>query len=176
MAEAISNFVRQRCGPGTSFNVGMIHGGIGVNVIPKEATIEVDLRSVSLEALEGLHERLTRAMRESASVSGLQLQIESMGERPLGRTTESSELVQAAVETTRCLGTNAQINAASTDANLPMSLGIPAIALGAGGMGGGTHTPEEWFDPTGRDVGLQRLLALVAVQAGFAPLRGATFL
>jgi di/tripeptidase len=100
----------------------------------------------------------------------LQLQIESIGERPLGRTSEQSGLVQAALETTRILGADVQLATGSTDANLPMSLGIPAIAIGAGGTGGGTHTPEEWFDPTGRETGLQRLLALVAVQAGLAHL------
>jgi len=99
-------------------------------------------------------------------VAGLQLQIESIGERPLGQTPEQSDLVQAALETTRMLGVNAQLNTASTDANLPMSLGVPAIAIGGGGTGGGAHTPEEWFDPTGRELGLQRLLALVAMQAG----------
>jgi acetylornithine deacetylase/succinyl-diaminopimelate desuccinylase-like protein len=166
MSEGIATFVRAGCAPGASFNVGVIRGGTGVNSIPREATIDVDLRSVSLASLQGLHERLTRAMRESASVAGLQLQIESIGERPLGQTPEQSDLVQAALETTRILGVNAQLNSASTDANLPMSMGIPAIAIGAGGTGGGTHTPEEWFDPTGRAAGLQRLLALVAVQAG----------
>jgi acetylornithine deacetylase/succinyl-diaminopimelate desuccinylase-like protein len=166
MSEAVANFVRDRCGPEASFNVGLIRGGIGVNSIPTEATIDVDLRSVSLASIEGLHVRLARAMRESASLAGLQLQIESIGERPLGQTPEQSDLVQAALETTRMLGVNAQLNTASTDANLPMSLGVPAIAIGGGGTGGGAHTPEEWFDPTGRELGLQRLLALVAMQAG----------
>jgi len=166
MSEAIANFVRDRCAPEASFNVGLIRGGIGVNSIPTEATIDVDLRSVSLASIEGLHVRLARAMRESASLAGLQLQIESIGERPLGQTPEQSDLVQAALETTRMLGVNAQLNTASTDANLPMSLGVPAIAIGGGGTGGGAHTPEEWFDPTGRELGLQRLLALVAMQAG----------
>jgi acetylornithine deacetylase/succinyl-diaminopimelate desuccinylase-like protein len=170
MAEAIANFVRGGCEPGASFNVGVIEGGIGVNSIARDTTIDVDLRSLSLAALEGLHERLARAMRERASFAGLQLQIESIGERPLGRTSEQSGLVQAALETTRILGADVQLATGSTDANLPMSLGIPAIAIGAGGTGGGTHTPEEWFDPTGRETGLQRLLALVAVQAGLAHL------
>jgi len=166
MSEGIANFVRTRCEPGTSFNVGVIKGGIGVNSIPREVTIDVDLRSVSLASLQGLHEGLARVMRESASFAGLQLQIESIGERPLGQTPEQSDLVQAALETSRIVGVSAQLNTASTDANLPMSMGIPAIAIGGGGTGGGTHTPEEWFDPTGREAGLQRLLALVAVQAG----------
>ena len=126
------------------------------------------LRATSLAPLGDLHERLARAMREAASLAGLQLQIESIGERPMGQTAEQSGLVQAALETTRLLDIPAQLNIGSTDANLPMSLGIPAIAIGAGGTGGGTHTPEEWFDPTGRETGMQRLLSLIAVQAGLA--------
>ena len=168
IAEGIANFVRGRCAPGASFNVGVIRGGIGVNSIPRDATIDVDLRATSLAPLGDLHERLARAMREAASLAGLQLQIESIGERPMGQTAEQSGLVQAALETTRLLDIPAQLNIGSTDANLPMSLGIPAIAIGAGGTGGGTHTPEEWFDPTGRETGMQRLLSLIAVQAGLA--------
>jgi len=166
MAEGIANFVRARSVPEASFNVGIIRGGIGVNSIPREASIDVDLRATSLSPLEGLHERLARAMRESASAGGLHLQIESIGERPVGQTSENSDLVRAALETTRILGVNGHLNTGSTDANLPMSLGIPAISIGAGGTGGGTHTGDEWFDPAGRETGLQRLLALVAVQAG----------
>jgi tripeptide aminopeptidase len=168
MADAIHYFVRSRCGPGTSFNVGVIQGGIGVNSIPREAVIHVDLRSTSDEHLASLRDRLTQTMRDAASSAGLELVIESVGVRPLGRTPEQSGLVQAAVETTRMFGVSPQLNTGSTDANLPMSLGIPAIALGAGGTCGGIHTPEEWFDPTGREVGLQRLLTLVAVRAGLA--------
>ena len=166
MAEAIHFFVRSRCGPGTSFNVGVIQGGIGVNSIPKEAEIHVDLRSTSDEFLAALRDRLTQTMRDAALSAELELEIQSVGVRPLGRTPERSDLVQAAMETTRMLGLNPLLNTGSTDANLPMSLGTPAIALGAGGTSGGIHTPEEWFDPTGREVGLQRLLALIAVRAG----------
>jgi tripeptide aminopeptidase len=166
MAEAIHQFVRPGCGAGTSFNVGVIQGGIGVNSIPTEASINVDLRSTSAEHLESLHDRLKRTMKSSAASAGLQLEIESIGERPLGQTSDQTDLVQAAMETTRMLGLNPQLNAGSTDANLPMALGIPAIAVGAGGTCGGIHTPEEWFNPAGREIGLQRLLALVVVQAG----------
>lgn len=166
MATAIHHFVRMPRSPGASFNVGIIHGGISVNAIPREATMHVDLRSTSYDSLDRLHAHLRRCAAESATSSGLELRIESLGERPLGRTPPESDLVQAAVQTTRMLGTLPQLDIGSTDANLPMSLGIPAVAIGAGGIPGGIHTPEEWFDPTGRDRGLHRLLALVAVRAG----------
>jgi len=89
-----------------------------------------------------------------------------MGERPSGMTPTSSPLVQLAMQVTRHFGVEPQPDVASTDANLPMSLGLPAIAIGGGGTSGDVHTPEEWFDPSRRDLGIQRLLALVAVLAG----------
>jgi acetylornithine deacetylase/succinyl-diaminopimelate desuccinylase-like protein len=88
-----------------------------------------------------------------------------MGERPSGEAPLSSPLVQAAIEVTRRFGVQPQPDVGSTDANLPISLGIPAISVGGGGNSGNVHTPEEWFDPAGRELGIQRLLALVAVMA-----------
>ncbi|HET9216340.1 MAG TPA: M20/M25/M40 family metallo-hydrolase [Terriglobia bacterium] len=166
MANAIHHFVRPRCGPGTSFNVGVIQGGIGVNSIPREATIDVDVRSTSFEHLDSLQSRLRRTMTDAAAADGLAVEIEAIGERPLGYTPEQSDIVQSAIEVTRTLGVGVQLNTGSTDANIPMSLGIPAIAIGAGGAGGGIHTTDEWFNPEERALGLQRLLALVAVRAG----------
>ncbi len=165
MATAIHNFVSIGRRPGTSFNVGMIQGGIGVNAIPKEALIQVDLRSLNMEHLEALHAHLKRCAGEAAAAAGLALQIESIGERPLGVTPPQSELVQTALEVTRSMGVEPQLDIGSTDANLPMSLGLPAIALGGGGQCANIHTPEEWFDPTDRYRGLQRLLGVVAVLA-----------
>jgi tripeptide aminopeptidase len=166
IATAIHHFVSAGRRPGTSFNVGKIQGGIGVNAIPKEAVSEVDLRSTHLEHLDFLQAHLKRCVSESALTAGLSFQMESIGERPLGATPPHAKLVQAAVEVTRALGTEPKLDIGSTDANLPMSLGIPAIALGAGGSCANIHTPEEWFDPTDRYRGLQRLLGLVAVIAG----------
>lgn len=166
MATAIHHFVSIGHRPGTSFNVGTIKGGMGVNAIPKEAVIEVDLRSGNAEHLEALHAHLKRSVVGSAAAAGLAFQMDSMGERPLGITPPQSELVQAAVEVTRALGVEPQLDVGSTDANLPMSFGLPAIALGAGGACANIHTPEEWFDPAERYRGLQRLLGVVAVLAG----------
>jgi acetylornithine deacetylase/succinyl-diaminopimelate desuccinylase-like protein len=166
MATAIHHFVSISRRPGTSFNVGTIRGGISVNAIPKEATIEVDLRSGNTDHLEALHGHLKRSVTESAGASGLALQMESLGERPIGMTSPYSELVEAALEVTRAMGVEPQQDIGSTDANLPMSLGLPAIALGAGGSCANIHTPEEWFDPLDRYRGLQRLLGVVAMVAG----------
>ena len=91
-----------------------------------------------------------------------------MGERPSGTTPVDAPIVQAALEVTRRFGVEPQPDVGSTDANIPIALGLPAIAIGAGGSSGNVHTPDEWFDPLDRDRGIQRLLALVAVLAGLA--------
>jgi acetylornithine deacetylase/succinyl-diaminopimelate desuccinylase-like protein len=166
IASVVHDFVKIGPFPGTSFNVGVIRGGMSVNAIPVEAVIEVDLRSISADYLEQLQRHLNRCVGESARKSGLEIRVELMGERPIGRTAVESDLVQAALLCTRRLGVEPQLDIGSTDANVPMSLGIPAIALGGGGSCGGVHTTNEWFDPTDRDRGLHRLLALVGVLAG----------
>jgi acetylornithine deacetylase/succinyl-diaminopimelate desuccinylase-like protein len=76
--------------------------------------------------------------------------------------------VQAALDATRVFGIQAQLDVGSTDANVPISMGIPAIAIGGGGSSGNIHTSEEWFDPSHRDVGIQRLLTIIATLAGVA--------
>jgi tripeptide aminopeptidase len=157
------NFAKR---PGTSFNVGILRGGISVNAIPADAVAEVDLRSVIPANLDDMEEHLRATANDAALKNGVDCKIESMGERPAGRTSPQANIVKTATEVTRLLGIEPHLDVGSTDANIPMSLGIPAIAIGAGGSSGNVHTPEEWFDPTNRVKGLQRLLALVAVLAG----------
>jgi len=152
--------------PGSSFNFGVIRGGISVNAIPRDATMEVDLRSVNTANLEYLENQLRRSVAEATRESGVECKIEMMGERPSGTTASNSSLVEAAFKVTRRFGVEPQADVGSTDANIPISLGLPAIAIGAGGSSGNVHTPEEWFDPWQRDRGIQRLLALIAVLAG----------
>ncbi len=165
IAGAIHTFAA-RCGGrrgGTSFNVGVIRGGISVNAIPTEATMEVDLRSATFINLAELNDQLQRALNEAAGASHVECVVEMMGERPSGITSTETDIVQAALETTRRLGADAILDIGSTDANIPMSMGIPAIAMGGGGGSGNVHTPEEWFDPTNRALGLQRLLVMLGV-------------
>jgi acetylornithine deacetylase/succinyl-diaminopimelate desuccinylase-like protein len=152
--------------PGISFNFGVVHGGISVNAIPREAVMEVDLRSIASANLDNLESQFRRSISEATRTAGVECRIELMGERPSGATPVSSPIVAAALEVTRRLGFEALTDVGSTDANLPISMGIAAIALGGGGSSGNVHTPEEWFDPARRDLGIQRLLALVAVLAG----------
>jgi acetylornithine deacetylase/succinyl-diaminopimelate desuccinylase-like protein len=166
IASAVHDFAKISAPPGASFNVGVIRGGTSVNAIPEEAVIEVDLRSVSAEFLDQLQRHLNRCVAEAARKAAVEVGLELMGERPIGRTAVESDLVQAALLCTRRLGVEPQLDVGSTDANVPMSLGIPAIAVGGGGSSGGVHTTNEWFDPTHRDLGLHRLLALIAAIAG----------
>ncbi len=167
LATAIHNFANNGVGrrPGTSFNVGVIRGGISVNAIPSEALMEVDLRSINSSNLDDLDSQLNRAVTESKNAAGVEGSLELMGERPSGTTPMDATVVRAALEITRKLGGGPHLDIGSTDANIPMSMGIPAIAIGAGGVSGKVHTPEEWFDPTHRDLGLHRLILLIAVLA-----------
>jgi acetylornithine deacetylase/succinyl-diaminopimelate desuccinylase-like protein len=157
--------------PRTSFNVGRIDGGSGVNVIPREATLEVDLRSESAQELSRLDAFFRRAAREAADEENgarragtppLELTVELTGDRPGGSTAPDAPLVRLAIEATRALGHKPTLDTSSTDSNLPISLGISAVTLGAGGTSGHSHTLEEWYDPRGRAQGLKRAL-LVAL-------------
>jgi acetylornithine deacetylase/succinyl-diaminopimelate desuccinylase-like protein len=168
MASAIHAFVSNHSvgRHGASFNVGLIRGGIAVNAIPSEACAEVDLRATTAAYLNDLDQHLQKSVNTAVLHSGVECRMEVMGERPSGETPVSSHLVQAAVESTRYFGIDAHLDIGSTNANVPMSLGVPAIAVGAGGTSGNIHTPQEWFDSSQRHIGLQRLLLLVAILAG----------
>jgi acetylornithine deacetylase/succinyl-diaminopimelate desuccinylase-like protein len=156
--------------PRTTFNVGRIEGGTSVNAIPDKATIEVDLRSAAeseLRRLDAFFRRVTRDAvdeenaKRRAGDPELKLKLDVIGERPTGETPSDSPLVELAFEATSMLGFEPRLDQSSTDANLPISLGIPAITLGAGGTSGYSHTLDEWYDPRDRDKGLKRALLVV---------------
>ena len=151
--------------PRTTFNVGRIEGGTSVNSIPSHASMEVDLRSAAERELQRLDAFFRRAMREAvedenatrrAGDPPLNLKVDLTGERPTGETRADSAIVEVALEATRALGVAPRLDQSSTDSNLPISLGIPAITLGAGGSSGSSHTLDEWYDPRERDLGLKR--------------------
>jgi tripeptide aminopeptidase len=165
--------------PRTTFNVGRVEGGSSVNAIPQEAIFEVDLRSASAEELVKLDAFFRRGVREATEDENavrrvgnrpLELTVELIGERPSGETPADTPLVRSALEATEAMGGTARLNQASTDSNLPISLGIPAITIGAGGTSGNSHTLEEWYDPRERDAGLKRALLIIAATVG---IRGA---
>jgi acetylornithine deacetylase/succinyl-diaminopimelate desuccinylase-like protein len=148
----LGNPAKQR----TTLNVGLISGGTSVNSIPANAVAHLDLRSTDschLDAVERrIRETLTRAIPDAA------LRIETIGNRPGGALPESSALLATLRAVDRHLNLRTDPGLGSTDANIPLSLGIPAIAIGGGGIGGGIHTLQEWYDPTGRQAALRRVL------------------
>jgi len=161
----------------STLNVGRISGGTSVNTIPAEAWLELDLRSEAAAALADLEvqarEVIDRVAGEAdrsrrPGTAGLGVQIEVVGDRPAGQTTSSSTLVKAACAATRFIGETPELVASSTDANVPIALGIPAIALGAGGSSGGAHTEGEWYENESGVAGLERLLLTVLAVAGVA--------
>jgi tripeptide aminopeptidase len=163
--------------PRTTFNVGRIEGGSGVNVIPREARMDVDLRSESGAELGRLDAFFRRAAREAAGDENaarragtppLELELKMIGDRPGGQTPPDSPLVLLAQAATRAVGYQPRLDSSSTDSNIAISLGVPAVTLGAGGASGSSHTLEEWYDPRQRDHGLKRalLVALGAVGMG----------
>ena len=158
--------------PRTTLSVGRIGGGTTINAVPDEAWFEVDLRSESVVPLQDLEvrvrEHIERARKAEARTREMEVDIAVFGDRPAGRTSEQDPLVQAAIAATRELGLTPQLASSSTDANVPMAAGIPAIAIGAGGDAGGSHTLREWYDNDGGPAGLDRVLRIVLETAGIA--------
>jgi acetylornithine deacetylase/succinyl-diaminopimelate desuccinylase-like protein len=155
--------------PRTTLNVGQIAGGSAINAIPESVSAWIDLRSTDPEQLRAAE----AAMRESlelwirhppsrpvlqAPEAQLSLSVEVIGDRPGGELTEDSTLLDTVRAVDRHLHIHTEPGLGSTDANIPLSLGVPAIAIGTGGMGGGIHTLNEWYDPTGREIALRRVL------------------
>jgi len=154
--------------PRTTLSCGVIHGGTSVNSIPESATADLDLRSVSgieLDRVElGVLETLTRivnAENQRRGEAALKLHVERIGNRAAGALAGSSGLAMSLKAVDRHLGIATEARIGSTDANLPLSLGVPALAIGAGGVGWGIHTLQEGYDPTGRDLALRRVLLLL---------------
>jgi tripeptide aminopeptidase len=180
LARGIVQFssVRVSDDPRSSFNFGIIEGGTSINSIPARAAVKVDLRSENESELARLESALHEAMRSgvrqeidatNAAPGALELNFRSIGSRPAGRISDDSELVETIQNVDRYLGNRSRIERSSTDANLPLSLGIPAVSLGGGGKGSGSHTLAEWYDPTGRALGLKRLYLTALALAGLQP-------
>lgn len=164
--------------PRTTFNIGRIEGGTSVNSVPYEAKIKVDIRSENEEELG----RLESALRDSIaagvrdemepprdrSKGALEWKVELLGSRPGGELSPDSPLLAALRAADEFVGNQSRAERSSTDANIPLSLGIDAISIGAGGTGGGAHSLQEWYDATGREAGLKRALLTVLGIAGVA--------
>ncbi|HEY4215624.1 MAG TPA: M20/M25/M40 family metallo-hydrolase [Gemmatimonadaceae bacterium] len=163
--------------PRTTLSVGRIGGGLSVNSIPDAAWLEIDLRSTSAWQLDEIERAIRRIAQMAADdengkrVAGtraLTVRVDPIGSRPCGETPAGHALVQSAIEATRLVGRQPDLALASTDANVPISQGIPAIAIGAGGRGGDAHTHGEWFDNLHGTVGVARALTIVMTMAQMA--------
>jgi tripeptide aminopeptidase len=164
--------------PRTTFNIGQIEGGTSVNSIPHEARIKVDIRSESEDELV----RLDSALRECVAAGvrdemesardrlkgKLEWKVELLGSRPGGELAADSPLLAALRAADDAVGNQSRVERSSTDANIPLSLGIDAISIGVGGSGGGAHSLAEWYDSAGREAGLKRVLLTVLGVAGVA--------
>jgi acetylornithine deacetylase/succinyl-diaminopimelate desuccinylase-like protein len=167
LCRAVALFAEARLenGPKSSINVGLIEGGSGVNAIAQTARAKVDIRSESNERMDDLVDLLTSAVdsardQENQRASGPRVTVKTreIGSRPAAVLAEQAPILQYVRAVDAHLGIRSHLDCSSTDANIPLSMGIPAIAIGAGGVGGGAHTSGEWFSPDGRDLGLKRIL------------------
>ena len=159
--------------PKTTFNIGTIDGGTSVNSIPQSATMRVDTRSASVEQLNRLERALRDAVKDGIvetngrkKQEALTAEVQVIGDRPAADLPADSNLLKLMRAVDAQLNNNARVQRASTDANIPLSLGREAIAIGAGGSGGSAHTVNEWYDPSGRDLGLKRILLLTLALCG----------
>ena len=146
-----------------SWNFGVIEGGSTVNAIPASARVKVDLRSESPAELDDLAnklsitlERALLAENERARSGRISGKLRETGSRPGGRLADGAAILLHVLAVDQHLGIRSRRDCASTDANVPLSMGIPAVSIGAGGQGGGAHTLHEWYAPEGRDLGLRR--------------------
>lgn len=162
--------------PRTTMNVATIEGGTAINVVPDHASARFDFRSTSLDQLIGLEVELHRAIEDAVADankgkparkhgSALEFCIKKIGARPVGSLPDDSALNRSLRAVDRHLGIRTETRIASTDANIPLSLGVPAVSMGAGGTGGGVHTPQEWYDAKDRESGLRRVLLLLLALA-----------
>ena len=167
--------------PRSTLNLGTIHGGTSVNSIPESATAAVDFRSISAEQLANMETALEFAVSDAVAYWNdmakpgrirdrglLRATIEKIGDRPAGSLPDDSALLETLKAVDRHLGLGTELLLGSTDANIPLSLNVPALSLGAGGAGGGAHTVAEWYSGKNREAGLRRILLLCLAMGEWA--------
>ena len=154
----IKNFIEKAdlytsSGPKTSYNVGVISGGTSINSIPFESSMLIDIRSIEPNRLDDMEEILFNSMQKALkeqnemkrSGSDLTLTINKIGNRPSGKVEESVPLIQRTIAATQYMGVEPRLTIGSTDSNIPISIGVPAVTIGRGGEGGGAHSLDEWW-------------------------------
>lgn len=176
-ARAASALADVRLTAGSTLTVSRIGGGLSINAIPEAAWIEVDVRGTDEAVLSRLEHEIGDVAawaaarendRRARAAPALTFGIERIGRRPGGETAPDTPLVVAAMEATRLIDRQPGLAVSSTDANAAIAAGVPAIAIGAGGRGGDTHSSREWFDGAGATAGVERALTIVAAMARLA--------
>ena len=165
-----------RLGPPTSYNVGRIGGGTSVNAIPFESWMEVDMRSESPESLARIEQAFIDAMTQGLAGENalrregppLEVELDRIGDRPSGELPTSTPVIQRTLAATAQFDVSTTLARSSTNSNIPISLGIPAITLGRGGVGGSGHAPGEWWINEDGYLAIQRALLVVVAEAGLA--------
>jgi tripeptide aminopeptidase len=168
--------------PKTTFTVGTVAGGTSVNTIASEASMELDMRSVRMPQLLDVERAVMAALRDAAAEENarwgsqaITVDIQIVGQRPAGAQRPDAPIIQAAMLGLRAVGLAPVLEQpGSTDANTPISLGIPAMAVGRGGANDRVHTIDEWFDPKDAYLGPQKtlltVLSLVGLEGVSKPL------
>ena len=178
LGEAIQRFVKKagpftQDGAGTSYNIGRIGGGTSVNAIPATSWMEVDLRSIDPDWLIAMDSLLHQSVYEAIDVQNrmrrigpeLEVQIEMIGNRPSGALNPGLDIIQRAAMASVLMGVNPTYSHSSTDSNIPIALGIPAITIGRGGDGGGIHSLNEWWVNDDAYMGIQWALLILLAEA-----------
>jgi tripeptide aminopeptidase len=167
--------------PSTTLNLGTIHGGTSVNSIPESATASIDFRSTSPDELLRLEVALHRAVEDAVDQTNapakhlsarnrgpLAFTIKKIGDRPAAQLAGDSPILETLRAVDRHLGIQTDLRLGSTDANIPIALGVPSISMGAGGDGGSAHTLAEWYSDKDRETGLRRILLLTIAMTEWA--------
>jgi acetylornithine deacetylase/succinyl-diaminopimelate desuccinylase-like protein len=179
MGDAIARFSRLTvpAKPKTTFNVGVVRGGTSINSIPAEVSMDIDMRSESCAELQNVDAAFLAVVRDAVDAENktrstkegpVKADPKVVGERPCGETPMASPIVRAADAAIRSFGLTPSFTISSTDANVPMSMAIPAITIGRGGPGGRQHSPDEWtdVDPATNVKNEQVALAIILSAAG----------
>jgi acetylornithine deacetylase/succinyl-diaminopimelate desuccinylase-like protein len=179
LGRAINNFVEvadsyTAKGPKTSYNVGVISGGTSINSIPFESNMQIDIRSVEPARLDEMETLLNKAVQEALNHQNglkrrgpeLKVEIDKIGNRPSGTLSDQLPLVQRTLAATRLFGVEPYLTRGSTNSNIPIALGIPAVTIGRGGKGGKAHSLDEWWVNEDGHKAIQLALLILLSEAG----------
>jgi tripeptide aminopeptidase len=156
--------------PRATYNFGIIDGGSSINSIPTEARGKIDIRSESARQIERLSAELSVAVDEAVEIENVRCpsgrvvaRLREIGSRPAGTLPDDAPILETIRAVDAHLGLRSRMDCSSTDANIPLSLGLNAVSIGAGGLGGGAHTMGEWYSPENRELGLRRVLLTLSL-------------